>query len=359
MSDEPRRKRKWDTQGEENDAAAVDAKRALVEESGQSNGTETPSGAQDTAIDGADQSPANAAAAAAAIAAAKLNAMLVAKGQAPASTTPDLNSNGAPAPAAPTAAGSDESSAAGRPAPGANRERDEFFKDIDINDVKHRYILTKGSVQTQIQRDTTADVTTRGKYYPDRSMATEKDPPLYLHVTALTQEALDLALQKIDELINEAENPASLPPQRDSFAPPSRMPGGPPPRHHQPFPFQTRVEINMDSERTFNVRAKIVGPGGQYVKHVQNETRTRVKLKGQGSGFLEVETGREAEEPLYISILGNTQEEVDEAERLCKDLVETVRAEYERMKSRPPAPYEPYGDRGRRDYGGRPVKLPW
>lgn len=59
----------------------------------------------------------------------------------------------------------------------------------------------------------------------------------------------------------------------------------------------------MDSERTFNVRAKIVGPGGQYVKHVQNETRTRVKLKGQGSGFLEVETGREAEEPLYISIL--------------------------------------------------------
>jgi hypothetical protein len=59
-------------------------------------------------------------------------------------------------------------------------------------------------------------------------MATEKDPPLYLHVTAMTQEALDLALQKIDELINEAQNPAPLPPQRDSFAPPSRMPGGPP-----------------------------------------------------------------------------------------------------------------------------------
>ncbi|KAG0312188.1 hypothetical protein BGZ97_011377 [Linnemannia gamsii] len=357
MSDEPRRKRKWDTQGEENDVAAVDSKRALVEESGQSNVAESPSGAQDVAVGGADQSPADAAAAAAAIAAAKLNAMLVAKGQAPASSTSEINNSGAPAPAAPATAGSDDSSAAGRPASSAreaNRERDEFFKDIDINDVKHRYILTKGSVQTQIQRDTTADVTTRGKYYPDRSMATEKDPPLYLHVTAMTQEALDLALQKIDELINEAQNPAPLPPQRDSFAPPSRMPGGPPLRHHQPFPFQTRVEINMDSERTFNVRAKIVGPGGQYVKHVQNETRTRVKLKGQGSGFLEVETGREAEEPLYISIVGNTQEEVDEAERLCKDLVETVRAEYERMKSRPPAPYEPYGDRGSRHYGGRP-----
>lgn len=137
-----RRKRKWDTQGEENDAAAVDAKKALVDEGVQSNGTESPSGPV--------QSPADAAAAAAAIAAAKLNAMLVAKGQAPASTTPEINNSGAPAPAAPAAAGSDESSAAGRPAPGANRERDEFFKDIDINDVKHRYILTKGSVQTQV-----------------------------------------------------------------------------------------------------------------------------------------------------------------------------------------------------------------
>ncbi|KAG0378717.1 hypothetical protein BGX24_003004 [Mortierella sp. AD032] len=359
MSDEPR-KRKWDTQGEED--AVSGAKKALVGNGSEINngGVESFSGAQDVAaVGGEAQSIADAAAAAAAIAAAKLNAMLVAQGQAHASsaleTTSNNNANEVSESASPSAAGSDES-AAGRSAPGArepNKERDEFFKDIDINDVKHRYILTKGSVQTQIQRDTTADVTTRGKYYPDRSMATEKDPPLYLHVAAMTQEALDLALQKIDELINEAENPAPLPPQRDSFVPSSRMGGGPPPRH-QPFPFQTRVEIGMDSERTFNVRAKIVGPGGQYVKHVQNETRTRVKLKGQGSGFLEVESGREAEEPLYISIVGNAQEEVDEAERLCKDLVETVRGEYERMKSRPPALYEPYGDRGRRDYGGRP-----
>ncbi len=111
----------------------------------------------------------------------------------------------------------------------------------------------------------------------------------------------------------------------------------------------------------FNVRAKIVGPQGQYVKHVQNETRTRVQLKGYGSGYLEADTGRESDEPLYINILyvqrccltvstmqyaflprplilkaflltpgidfhsfecrGNTQEDVDAAERLCKDLV--------------------------------------
>ena len=49
-------------------------------------------------------------------------------------------------------------------------------------------------------------------------------------------------------------------------------------------------------------------------------------------------------------ISGRSQEDVDDAERLCKDLVATVKAEYERWKSRPPQPeYE------RRPYGGRSV----
>ena len=141
-----RRKRKWDT-AEDDDAAAV--KKALVEGGVHGEGSaEDLSGAQDNIA-----SPVDAAAAAAAIAAAKLNAMLVAKGQAPA-LTPEANSSnsqGVPAPMADV--GSDGSATATTEAGGGRppaRERDEFFKDIDINDVKHRYILTKGSVQTQV-----------------------------------------------------------------------------------------------------------------------------------------------------------------------------------------------------------------
>jgi hypothetical protein len=39
-------------------------------------------------------------------------------------------------------------------------------------------------------------------WYPDRSKATEKDPPLYLHITAATQEILQKAIDKVDELMN-------------------------------------------------------------------------------------------------------------------------------------------------------------
>ncbi|KAF8929039.1 hypothetical protein BGZ58_009199 [Dissophora ornata] len=353
-----KRKRKWDNQGEDDIAIKRGASEADIHstEENDNSGANTLAGGQNGLP---AQTSADAVAAAAAIAAARANAMLVAQGKAQADTD-GANAAGSKSAGPRSDAGGDSVGGNNSSSHGhdyghglstmpirESKERDEFVADIDINDVKHRYILTKGSVQTGLQRDTGADVTTRGKYYQDRSEATEKDPPLYLHITALTQEALDQAVKKVNELIEEAQNLVQLPPQRESFQPGSRSYPGPP-RHQS---FNARVAIGIESDRMFNVRAKIVGPGGQYVKHVQNETKTRVQLKGHGSGYLEVDTGRESDEPLYINILGNSQEDLDAAERLCKDLVETVRAEHERMKSRPPMQQEPYGHG--RQYGGR------
>lgn len=45
-------------------------------------------------------------------------------------------------------------------------------------------------------------MSTKGIWYPDRNKATEKDPPLYLHVTAATAEVLKKATDKIEELMN-------------------------------------------------------------------------------------------------------------------------------------------------------------
>ena len=96
----------------------------------------------------------------------------------------------------------------------------DFTHDIDINDVRNRYLLTKGSTQSQVRigvehhtetpnfhalhqihEETGASVSTKGTWYPDRSKATDKDPPLYLHISATTQEILQKAIDKINELI--------------------------------------------------------------------------------------------------------------------------------------------------------------
>lgn len=66
-------------------------------------------------------------------------------------------------------------------------------------------------------------MTTRGKYYPDKQLATEKDPPLFLHVTASTREALNAAVKKINELMEQSFTPA---PPSTTPRPPGSHPGG-------------------------------------------------------------------------------------------------------------------------------------
>jgi hypothetical protein len=54
---------------------------------------------------------------------------------------------------------------------------------------------------SQIHEETGASVTTKGVWYPDRSKANDKDSPLYLHISASSQEILDKAIEKVNELI--------------------------------------------------------------------------------------------------------------------------------------------------------------
>ncbi|CAG8800236.1 8935_t:CDS:2, partial [Racocetra persica] len=253
------RKRKWDLddQGKEAPPVSTASKSAKVDPSSDASESSAPS-----------PTPSNSESidpnVAAAVAAAKINAMLAAKGiQVPAKPliiTPklDISENGS----------SEDSKA-------SKKDSDlEFTHDITINDCKNRYLLTKGATQQQIQKETGADVTTRGKYYPDKLLATEKDPPLYLHVTASTKEALNAAINKISELMEQTFTPA-----------PSTPTPRPPGQHLGRQFVQDKVFVGIEPDRTFNARAKIVGPQGAYVKHIQQETGAKVQLKGRGSGY--------------------------------------------------------------------------
>lgn len=162
-----------------------------------------------------------------------------------------------------------------------------FVKDIEVNDVKNRYALTKGATQSHIKEEFGVDVTTRGRYYPDRSMATPENPPLYLHVVAATEEALKKALEHIDGLINQTVQPIVMPP-----------------REYPRREILTRKIMieGLENERGFNIRSRIVGPQGAYVKHIQNETNSRISLKGAGSGSYNDFNAPDAHEPLHILI---------------------------------------------------------
>ncbi|CDH60401.1 eukaryotic type kh-domain type i [Lichtheimia corymbifera JMRC:FSU:9682] len=211
----------------------------------------------------------------------------------------------------------------------------EFVKNIPINDLKNRYMLTRGATQAQIQRETNADVTTRGKYYPDKALATDTEPPLYLHISATTKESLEKAVVMIEDMIQNATLPAPTPHPAER-------------RERERRFFEEKIYVGLESTPHFNLRAKIVGPQGSFVKHIQSETGTRVQLKGKGSGFYETSTGLEAEEPLHVHITCTREEGLEKAVELTRDLINTVKADYDRAQRQPYGGY--YGHHGRGGY---------
>ena len=225
----------------------------------------------------------------------------------------------------------------------------DFTHDIDINDLRNRYLLTRGSTQQQVRtpcfctiltwethrflrafafcikihEETGASVSTKGTWYPDRSKATDRDPPLYLHIAANTEDILQKAIAKVRELIDTdlgslVEDKKDRQRERvrshvlnircqDTYA--YHSANGP--RRSSPS-VSSRYGILMLGRRLLGHRLAIWsalryllltrGSQGVFVKYIQQETQTRVQIKGIGSGFVDQETGREADEPMYIHV---------------------------------------------------------
>ncbi|RMZ92270.1 hypothetical protein DV736_g499, partial [Chaetothyriales sp. CBS 134916] len=284
-------------------------------------------------------------AAAAAAAAAKINADLRARNGVQHVDVPPIRSPGVATPTPPPAAAPKISTGQSM----SKLDGDiyiadgDYIKDIEVNDLRNRYTLTKGSTQkmvtirilsrTQlIKEETGADITTRGSYYPDKSLATAASPPLYLHVTSTSKSGLEKAIAKIEELMKQ-ELPNLVDErrfrrreqdtvERDEFG-----------RRKWP---EERIPLEMENVPGFNLRAQVVGQGGAYVKHIQQESGCKVQIKGRGSGFMEHSTGQESDEPMYLHVTAPQPQQVQKGKELCEDLLASVRQNYEHFKANPP-----------------------
>ncbi|MCJ1369465.1 hypothetical protein MMC20_000676 [Loxospora ochrophaea] len=282
-------------------------------------------------------------AAAAAAAAAKINASLQAKKGIQHVDVPPIRSAASPV-------GKASSPSSGLSTSNINGDMyiadGDYIKDIEVNDLRNRYTLTKGSTQKMIKEETGADVTTRGNYYPDKSLATAANPPLYLHITSTSKDGLEKAVAKVEEMMKQ-ELPNLVDERRFRRREPEQVERDEFGRRKWP---EERIPIDLEPIPGFNLRAQVVGHGGAYVKHIQQETRCRVQIKGRGSGFMERDSGQESDEAI-----GPDLKEVQRAKELCEDLLGNVKEQYERFKEQPPQ--QRYGSGGfqqgdRQGYGG-------
>jgi len=65
---------------------------------------------------------------------------------------------------------------------------------------------------------------------------------------------------------------------------------------------EEKIFVGLEPISGFNLRAQVVGRGGDNVKYIQQETGCKVQIKGRGSGFMEPQSGQEGEEPMFLHI---------------------------------------------------------
>lgn len=105
-------------------------------------------------------------------------------------------------------------------------------------------------------------MTTKGVWVPDREKLNPGEVPLYIHIVAKTQTALNAATEKVQALVDQELGPLL---DARTMAARNRALGLPPPEGWMPggrvkWP-EAKLDIGLESLRNFNVRAKTVGPG--------------------------------------------------------------------------------------------------
>ncbi|KAL3919181.1 MAG: hypothetical protein SGPRY_005726 [Prymnesium sp.] len=181
-------------------------------------------------------------------------------------------------------------------------------------------LLTKKSTQEEITAATNASVLVRGRYTPPGDTS-NSERPLHLHIEARTQEEIDRAVEMVHSLMGGPPSSAtststptlvSPPPPTEAsvgmegatplpslnMAAPMPSPRGNAPQ--RPEMIRHTIDVGLDSNAGYQIRGKLLGPKGSYLKHIQDQTGVRVQLAGK---TMSGATQRLASQPRLLACL--------------------------------------------------------
>ncbi|KAJ2707568.1 hypothetical protein H4R19_004890 [Coemansia spiralis] len=208
-----------------------------------------------------------------------------------------------------------------------------FCADVDISHSANRQALAKGATHSIIMEATDTEITTRGRYLDDPATATPDDPALHLHVEAGDQAALDRAVEMIEQM--KLEGGLDHLPHASDRA--SHHPGGDRHRSGRSGPdasycYTDKVFLEVESGRGFNVRAKLIGTGGENMRYIQDTTGARVQVRGRGSGYADGPPGLDSSEPMHLLVMADSEDVLCQAREYCRSLVDTVHAQHNEFR---------------------------
>jgi len=92
--------------------------------------------------------------------------------------------------------------------------------------------------------------------------------------------------------------------------------------------FTCRFDVGIQNERIFQVARRIIGSKGANMKKIFKDTGAKLRLRGQGSGFLEGTSQQESPEALHLCVSAKKIDEYQLAVRKIEELLQGVYREY-------------------------------
>jgi hypothetical protein len=221
-------------------------------------------------------------------------------------------------------------------------------REIEINNCRNKATLTRKATHEQIREETGTVVMIRGRYKPPGDTSTDERP---LHL--LLQASSEAELEKAEERIRELMGPV-LTPQPDAATGAAASASG-----HESAArgglLECKVPVEVDPVHAGNVRGKVLGPRGSYIRHIEAEAGVRVQVTGGHGGMaslLDGPAGAAQMEPLFIEITAPTEAQLQLARGLAESLVRSVK---QRLAQPGPAGCTPPHPGAAGMYGGAPM----
>lgn len=207
----------------------------------------------------------------------------------------------------------------------------EYTSELGINHVRAdiRLHLTNRATQEEILRETGAAVSVkfvlrinfsvashpvsyqlfslRGVYCAPGEAPPPGEKPIHLIITADTNEKMESARRKITEMM-KSQSPLTS---------------------NGNLVWKVMVGIE-NPDPGFGLIGKVLGPKGQYVKHIEQDARCRVQLRGRGAHRDGGDSRPYDNEPTHIFIQANSNDSLEKAKDLAQNLVNFVKSDYEK-----------------------------
>eukprot|EP01100_Stratorugosa_tubuloviscum_P011514 TRINITY_DN514_c0_g1_i1.p1 TRINITY_DN514_c0_g1~~TRINITY_DN514_c0_g1_i1.p1 ORF type:complete len:592 (+),score=275.51 TRINITY_DN514_c0_g1_i1:26-1801(+) len=215
---------------------------------------------------------------------------------------------------------------------------EDLIREISINDSPARILLTKGMLHQEIKQETGAAIVTRGRYVPPGEQPPPGEKPLYLYISSTNRESLEKAVRKVEEIIanngvvtNTTTTTVNgintiIPPMKQIITKIGKI-----------FIQKCYIGIEIAEAKilNFNLIGKLLGPKGQFVKHINAQTTAKLILRGKGSTFVDPNgTADDQFEPLHFSISALSENSVNSARVLAESLIDHVRKDFDNHKGK-------------------------